>query len=109
MSRQQQQTPRVLDREVSFRKAFLVWETMILRVLKMKSVGNSLVVQCSGICTFTAQALGSILVLGTRIPQAVQRSQTKQKKQTNEKPSGSNVCAVFCHRLEKKFLMTVSP
>ena len=78
----QQQTPRTLDREVSFRKAFLVWEIMILRLLKMKTVENSLVVQWSGLCTFTAQALGSILVLGTRIPQAVQRSQTKQKKQT---------------------------
>lgn len=73
-----------------------------------KEAETSLAVQWSGLCTFTAQALGSMLVLGTRIPQAVQRSQTKQKEQTNEKPGGSNVCAVFCHRLEKKLLMTVS-
>ena len=43
-------------------------------------VGNSLVVQGLGLCTFTAQGTGSILGWETKIPQVVQCSQKKKKK-----------------------------
>ena len=46
---------------------------------KKWSQGNSLVVQWLGLCTFTAEGLGSIPGQGTKIPQARQHSQNKIK------------------------------
>ena len=42
------------------------------------SFGNSLAVQWLGLCAFTARGLGSIPGWGTKIPQAMQRSQKKK-------------------------------
>ena len=43
---------------------------------KGKDTGNSLVVQCLGLCAFTTKALGLILGWGTKTPQAKYRSNT---------------------------------
>ena len=42
--------------------------------------GNSLAVQWLGLCTFTAEGLGSIPGQGTKILQAVQCGKKKKKK-----------------------------
>ena len=47
-------------------------------------MGNSLVVQCLGLCAFTAEGLGSIPGGETKIPQAVQCCQKKKKKKRKE-------------------------
>ena len=41
--------------------------------------GNSLVVQGLGLCAFTAEGLGSIPDLGTKIPEAAWHGQNKTK------------------------------
>ena len=43
-------------------------------------MGNFLAVQWLGLCTFTAEGTGSIPGQGTKIPQAVRRSQKKKEK-----------------------------
>ena len=44
---------------------------------KNKSIGNSMLVQWSWLCAFTADGPGSILGWGTKIPQTAQRGQKK--------------------------------
>ena len=44
---------------------------------KKNTIGNSLVVQWLGLCTFTAVGPGSIPGQGTKIPQAAPCSQNK--------------------------------
>ena len=48
--------------------------------LYIKILGNSLVVQWLGLCTFTAKGPGSVPGRGTKIPQAMQHSQKKKIK-----------------------------
>ena len=50
------------------------------RQFKNIHLGNSLAVQWLGLCTFTAEGLGSIPGPGTRILQAVQHGTKKKKK-----------------------------
>ena len=45
------------------------------RQIDKRRIGNSLVVQWLGLYTFTAEGVGSIPTLGTKIPQAMQCSQ----------------------------------
>ena len=55
----------------------LLW---VLLVYEKFSLGNSLVVQWLGLCTFTAEGVGSVPGWGTKIPQAVRRGQKEKKK-----------------------------
>ena len=51
-----------------------------------RSLGNSLAVQWLGLCAFTAEGLGSIPDLGTKILQAMRHGQKKKKKKAIEEP-----------------------
>ena len=52
---------------------------------KKSTSGNSLVVQWLGLCTFTAEGLGSIPDRGTKIPRATQHSPPPPPKKRKAK------------------------
>ena len=57
----------------------VVAEKKINRQLRYNLIGNSLVLQWLGLCTFTAEGAGSIPGQGTKIPQAAVYQKKKKK------------------------------
>ena len=70
----------------------------------MECLGNSLVVQWLGLCTFTAKGLGSIPDWGTKIPQAAQWSKNKQTKHHLKHEGGLKKDINYRNFISKYFL-----
>lgn len=67
-----------------------------MKRVKRQFTGNSLVDQWLELGIFTAKGPGSILGLGTKVPQAIEHSQKNiNKQEDNSHRMGDNICKSY--------------